>query len=132
MTKTNLKSVKQSKDAQIKNIIKAEVAKQQRLPILHNELFSRCMIAADRITQDTKGMFFTIWADPEALPMAYIFQGYHGNSMIVERVEEADLIIENYEKNEKPKVENSKPTVAFLALFKPDEGVMPWLTHAKA
>jgi len=133
MSKPNkkLQSVNQSKVAKVQNIVKGEIGKQRNLVILHNNLFSRCMIAADKITQDTKGAFFTIWAAPEALPMAYIFQGYHGNSMIVENVEDADMIIENYERAEKPKVENSKPNVAYVALFKESEGILPWVINAE-
>jgi len=128
MAKPNkLKPVHQGKRAKAINIIKDSVSKQSLKPILHNDMFARCMIAADKITQDTKGAFFTIWAEAEALPMAYIFQGYHGNSMIVEYIREADLIIENYEHDEQPKMKGSKEHVAYVALFKESEGILPWL-----
>lgn len=93
------------------------------------ELFSRCMKAADRLLIDSNRAFLKVWAEPESWPLCYVLFAYHQNMMMCESMTDADLIIETYESEdgEPPHIMGTKDTVVYLALFKKDEGTMPWL-----
>jgi len=95
--------------------------------ITHEEIAGRCMTTADMIARQTKGAFLKLYAEPEAIPMCYMLFAYHQNCMIVNDMNEADVIVECYEQDEAPHIMGTKDSVVYLALFKPDEGVMPWL-----
>lgn len=99
--------------------------------IPHAELAKRCMSSADLMLAQTNRAFLKFWAEPEAIPLCYMLFAYHQNAMICESMSEADVIIEIYESDDgnPPHVMGSKDTVVFLALFKKDEGIMPWLSN---
>lgn len=97
----------------------------------HAELAKRCMNSADMLRAQSNNEFLKFWAEPEAIPLCYMLFAYHQNAMICENLADADVIIEIYESDdgEAPHVMGTKDTVVYLALFKKDEGSMPWLSN---
>lgn len=103
--------------------------KQSNKPVKHAELAKRCMDSADMMRRQSNNEFLRFWAEPEAIPLCYMLFAYHQNAMLCDSLNDADVIVEIYESEdgEPPHVMGAKDTVVFLALFKRDEGVMPWL-----
>lgn len=97
----------------------------------HAELAKRCMNSADMMRAQTNGNFLKFWAEPDAIPLCYMLFAYHQNAMICESIADADVIVEIYESEdgEPPHMMGVKDTVVYLALFKHDEGIMPWLLN---
>lgn len=95
--------------------------------VTHEEVAGRCMTTADMIAHQTKGEFLKLYAEPDAIPLCYMLFAYHQNMMIVDDLGVADIIVEVYERPEAPHVLGTKDDVVYLALFKDDEGVMPWM-----
>ena len=46
---------------------------------------------------------------------------------IIDDLSNADVIVEIYEQDEAPHIMGTKDDVVYLALFKEDEGNMPWV-----
>lgn len=95
--------------------------------VSHEEIAGRCMTTADMIAQQTKGEFLRLYAEPEAIPLCYMLFAYHQNCMIVSDMFAADVYVELYEREEAPHIMGTKDDVVYLALFKKDEGLMPWM-----
>jgi len=94
----------------------------------HEEVALRCMTSADMMLKQTKGAFLKLWSEPDAIPLCYMLFAYHQNAMLVEDLSSADVIIEIYEQEEAPHLMGTKDDVVYLALFKEEEGIMPWLS----
>lgn len=99
--------------------------------IKHSELAGRCMRAADKMRIQTEFNFLKFWAEPEAIPLCYMLFAYHQNAMICESLADADVVVEIYESEdgEPPHIMGTKDSVVYLALFKENEGIMPWLVN---
>lgn len=96
--------------------------------ISHADLAKRCMTSADMMAKQTNRAFLRFWAKPDAIPLCYmLFAYYTDNAMVVENIGDADVIVEIYEQDEAPHYLGTKDDVVYLALFKPDDGLMPWL-----
>ncbi len=115
------------------NQYKRQVPKNYRnadnqLIVSHEEIAGRCMTSADMLTKQLKGDFLRLYGKPEAIPLCYMLFAYHQNCMIVNDMTIADVIVEVYESKEEVPVMGTKPTVRYIALFKEDEGLMPWFS----
>jgi len=97
--------------------------------VSHEEVAGRCMTTADMVMKQTKGNFLRLYAEPAAIPLCYMLFAYHQNCMIVSDMSVADVYVEIYEQQEAPHVLGTKDDVVYLALFKPDEGLMPWMVE---
>ena len=94
--------------------------------VTHEEIAGRCMTTADMIARQTKGEFLRLYAEPDAIPLCYMLFAYHQNMMVVSDMSKADIYVEVYEHDEAPHIMGTKDDVVYLALFKEDEGHMPW------
>lgn len=95
--------------------------------VSQEEIAGRCMTSADMLLRQTNGAFLKLWAKPEAQLLCWALFAYHQNCMIVNDLSEADVVVEIYEQPEAPHIMGTKDDVVYLALFKDDEGKMPWL-----
>jgi len=93
----------------------------------HDEIAKRCMTTADMILKQTNGAFLMLYAEPEAIPLCYMLFAYHQNMQVIDDLGRADIIVEIYEQDEAPHILGTKDEVVYLALFKEEEGEMPWL-----
>lgn len=114
------------------NKYKRQIPKNYRningdLVISHEEVAGRCMTSADMMLKQTKGGFLRLYAEPESIPLCYMIFAYHQNCMIVSDVTIADVIVECYEPDEEVPILGTKPDVRYVALFKQNEGLLPWL-----
>ncbi len=48
------------------------------------------------------------------------------NMQVIDDLSRADIIVEIYEQDEAPHILGTKDEVVYLALFKEEEGEMPW------
>jgi len=85
------------------------------------------MTSADLILKQTGGQFLKVYAEPNAIPLCYMLFAYHQNMQIIDDLSNADVIVEIYEQDEAPHIMGTKDDVVYLALFKEDEGNMPWV-----
>lgn len=95
--------------------------------VSHEEVAGRCMHSADMMLRQTNRAFLRFYAEPKAIPLCYMLFAYHQNAMITSDLSQADVVVEIYEKEEVPHIMGTKDSVVYLALFKDDEGVMPWV-----
>ena len=126
------KKTKKMQQGKVSNInqYKRQVAKTRKVNgqdvLTHEEVAGRCMTTADMLLRQTKGAFLKLYAEPEAIPLCYMLFAYHQNCMLVQELSEADVIVEIYEQPEAPHIMGTKDDAVYLALFKDDEGNMPW------
>ena len=114
------------------NAYKRQVPKNYRnlnnqLVITHEEIAGRCMTSADMMLKQTNGDFLRLWAEPDAIPLCYMIFAYHQNCMIVSDMTMADVIVECYEKDDNVPFIGAKKNARYVALFRTDEGLMPWM-----
>ena len=95
--------------------------------VSHEEIAGRCMHSADMMLKQTNRAFLKFYAEPKAIPLCYMLFAYHQNAMITSDISQADVVVEIYEQEKVPHFMGTKDSVVYLALFKDDEGVMPWL-----
>lgn len=94
--------------------------------VTHEEIAGRCLTTADMLARQTQGEFLRLYAESDAIPLCYMLFAYHQNCMVIDDITEADVIVEVYEKDEVSHILGTKENVQFVALFKDDEGIMPW------